>query len=350
MAILTTTIGAYPKPSYVPVANWWQVRDVSRANPTRVYDEFLEGRSPGDADLLDRGTREAVRDQVEAGIDIPTDGEIRREHYIYYHCRHINGIDFAGLTTKEMRKASWQAQVPTVRDPVSAGRPFLPDDWRTAQAASERPVKITLPGPMTIVDSTADAFYRDEGKLGAALADTLNVEIRALAAAGCTWIQVDEPVFARHPEKALAFGIDNLSRCFEGLPESVVRCTHVCCGYPAELDTDDYPKADPEAYLAIADELEAADVDVISIEDAHRHNNLALLERFATTRVALGVISIARTRIEPVDEIADRLVAALAHIDADRLIAAPDCGLVMLDRDTARAKLANLAAAAKAVG
>jgi len=237
-----------------------------------------------------------------------------------------------------------------VREPVSAGRPFLPDDWRTAQAASERPVKFTLPGPMTIVDSTADAFYRDEGKLGAALADTLNVELRALAAAGCTWIQVDEPVFARHPEKALAFGIDNLSRCFEGLPKTVVRCTHVCCGYPAELDTDDYPKADPEAYLAIADELEAADVDVISIEDAHRHNNLALLERFATTRVALGVIGIARTRIEPVDEIADRLVAALAHIDADRLIAAPDCGLVMLDRDTARAKLANLAAAAKAVG
>jgi hypothetical protein len=96
--------------------------------------------------------------------------------------------------------------------------------------------------------------------------------------------------------------------------------------------------------------FEAADVDVLSIEDAHRHNDLALLERFATTRIALGVIGIARTRVEPVDEIADRLIAALAHIDAERLIAAPDCGLTMLDRDTAWAKLANLAAAAKTVG
>lgn len=350
MAILTTTIGAYPKPPYVPVANWWQVRKVSRTNPTRTYDEFLEGYSAGDADLLDRGTQEAVRDQVEAGIDIPTDGEIRREHYVYYHCRHIDGIDFEDLTTKDMRQGSWQAQVPTVRGPLAAGRPFLPDDWRSAQAASKKPVKITVPGPMTIVDSTADAFYGDEAKLGAALAGVLNVEIRALASAGCIWIQVDEPVFARYPEKALAFGIDNLSRCFEGVPESTVRGAHVCCGYPAELDTEDYPKADPRAYLAIAEGLETADVDVLSIEDAHRHNDLALLERFATTRIALGVIGIARTRVETVDEIAGRLRAALAHIDAERLIAAPDCGLTMLDRDTAWAKLANLAAAAKIVG
>ena len=241
MAILTTTIGAYPKPLYVPVANWWQVREVSRTNPTRTYDEFLKRHSAGDADLLDRGTQEAVRDQVEAGIDIPTDGEIRREHYVYYHCRHIDGIDFEDLTTKDMRQGSWQAQVPTVRGPLAAGRPFLPDDWRSAQTASERPVKITVPGPMTIVDSTADAFYGDEAKLGAALAGALNVEILALAGAGCTWIQVDEPVFARYPEKALAFGIDNLSRCFEGVPESTVRGAHVCCGYPAELDTEDYP-------------------------------------------------------------------------------------------------------------
>ena len=115
MAILTTTIGAYPKPLYVPVANWWQVREVSRTNPTRTYDEFLKRPSAGDADLLDRGTQEAVRDQVEAGIDIPTDGEIRREHYVYYHCRNIDGIDFEDLTTKDMRQGSWQAQVPTVR-------------------------------------------------------------------------------------------------------------------------------------------------------------------------------------------------------------------------------------------
>ncbi len=349
MALLTTTIGAYPKPDYVPVADWWRVRGVGRGQPTRISDEYLRDRPDDAKDLLDRGTREAVRDQVAVGIDIPTDGEIRREHYVYYHCRHLRGMNFERLTRKSMRNGSWQAEVPTVCGPISAGPPFLPDDWRCARAASDRPIKITVPGPMTITDTTADAHYGDERTLGAALADALNVEIRALADAGCVWIQVDEPVMARYPDKAVDFGIDNLSRCFHGVPEAVTRCVHVCCGYPAELDTEDYPKADREAYFVIADGLEAAAVDVISIEDAHRHNDVGLLERFATTRVALGVVGIARTRIEPVDEIVARLEQALEHIDRNRLIAAPDCGLIMLDRATARAKLANLVLAARAL-
>ncbi|MCH9018769.1 MAG: 5-methyltetrahydropteroyltriglutamate--homocysteine methyltransferase [Proteobacteria bacterium] len=349
MALLTTTIGAYPKPDYVPAISGGQSRGLTRAEPTKAYDVFLSA-SPADAEeRFTRATREAVRDQVGAGIDVPTDGEIRREHYVFYHCRHLRGIDFGRLVRKSMRNDSWQAEVPTVCGPISAGPPFLPDDWRCARAASDRPIKITVPGPMTITDTTADAHYGDERALGAALADALNVEIRALADAGCAWIQVDEPVMARYPDKAVDFGIDNLSRCFHGVPEAVTRCVHVCCGYPAVLDEEDYPKADREAYFAIADGLEAALVDVISIEDAHRHNDFGLLERFATSRVALGVIGIARTRIEPVDEIVARLEEALEHIDRNRLIAAPDCGLIMLDRATARAKLANLVLAARAL-
>ncbi len=200
---------------------------------------------------------------------------------------------------------------------------------------------------MTIADSTADAHYGDERRLGEAFADALNAEVRALAEAGCTWVQVDEPVMARYPDKALAFGIDHLSRCFHGVPERVVRVAHVCCGYPSELDVEDYPKADPRAYLSLADALEAADIDAVSIEDAHRHNDLRVLEKFCTTKVVLGLVAIARSRVESVEEIAERLTMALDYIDAERLIAAPDCGLIMLDRTTALAKLRNLTAAAK---
>lgn len=223
MALLTTTIGAYPKPGYVPFAAWFKTRDVSRSQPTKTYEDYLTNQ-PGDAEeRLDRATREVVRDQVEAGIDIPTDGETRREHYIYYHCRHLGGFEFDHLTLRTMRAGSWQAAVPTITASIAAGAPFLPEDWRRASAATERPVKITLPGPMTIADSTAEVYYGDERRLAAALGYALNVEIRALAEAGCMWIQIDEPVFACYPDRAIAYGIDALSRCFHGVPHAVVR-------------------------------------------------------------------------------------------------------------------------------
>ncbi|MCH8113463.1 MAG: cobalamin-independent methionine synthase II family protein [Proteobacteria bacterium] len=351
MALLTTTIGAYPKPGYVPFSTGFEAGEDLRGHPTKTYDDYLKNRPDDAEERLDRATQEVVRDQVAAGIDIPTDGEIRREHYIYYHCRHLGGFDFGRLTPRTMRSGSWQAEVPTITGPVAAGAPFLPDDWRCASAATERPVKITVPGPMTIADSTADAYYGDDRRLAAALGDALNVEIRALVDAGCMWIQVDEPVFARYPERAVAYGIDALSRCFHRVPPSVVRCVHVCCGYPSHVDMDDYAKAPRESYFTIADGLEAAaSVDVVSIEDAHRPNDLSLLERFVRTKIALGVVGVAQTRIEEVDEIGDRLRAALEHIDAERLIAAPDCGLAMLDREVARAKLERLVAGARAVG
>ncbi|MFQ5793869.1 MAG: hypothetical protein ACE5JP_02335 [Candidatus Bipolaricaulia bacterium] len=161
---------------------------------------------------------------------------------------------------------------------------------------------------------------------------------------------MDEPVFAREPEKALAFGIENLERCFHGVPSHVVCVVHMCCGYPDKLDNEDYPKADPAAYFMLADAVDASSIQAVSIEDAYRYNDLTLLEHYTRTKVIFGVIAIARTRLEPVEEIAVRLTEALNHIDADRLIAAPDCGLGMLDHATVRAKLANMVTAARAVG
>jgi 5-methyltetrahydropteroyltriglutamate--homocysteine methyltransferase len=345
--MLTTTIGAYPKPDYVPIRDWFQREGgTDTAEPTAGYAEIVAQYGERLTDILDRATVEVVREQVALGIDIPTDGEIRRENYIHYHCRHLMGIDFESLTEKQMR-GHYEALLPTITGPVRAGSPFLVRDWRIAQSATRKPVKMTVPGPLTIGDSIADAHYEDDGRLrGAALADALNAEIRSLADAGCPVVQVDEPVLARKVDEALAFGIEHLERCFHKVPRSTERVVHVCCGYPDRLDAEDYPKAPQEAYLELAGGLDEVAVDAVSIEDAHRPNDLALLERFSRTKVILGVIAIARSRIEERDEVRDRLRAALDHIDPPRLLAAPDCGLGLLGRSLARDKLKVLATAA----
>ena len=161
-----------------------------------------------------------------------------------------------------------------------------------------------------------------------------------------THIQIDEPLFARHPKAALEYGFENLERAFHGCPGSVTRTAHMCCGYPDKLDNDSYPKADLRAYTKLADAIEYSSIDAVSVEDAHRHNDLRLLEQFQKTTVILGVVAIARSEVESVEQIRDRLQVALQHINPERLMAAPDCGLGMLTRELAVAKLANLCRAA----
>ena len=350
MPLLTTTVGAFPKPDYLKLPDWFRNGGPSGADPTTAYSDFMRA-PPADLEAsLRLATEEVVRGQVEAGIDVPSEGELRRDDYIHYHCRHLGGFDFDNLVEKEMRTGAWTAKVPAVTGPIEADAPFLPADWRAAQAVTRRPVKITLPGPLTVADTVADRHYGDDRKLGAAMAAALKREIHALAAAGCRWIQIDEPLFARYPEKALAFGLDNLERAFEGTPPEVTRVVHMCCGYPDKLDETDYLKADHGAYFALAEALERSSIHAVSIEDAHRHNDLSLLEHFPSKTVILGAVAIARSRVETVEEIRERLSGALQHIDAARLMAAPDCGLGMLPSETVQAKLRNMTAAARAIG
>ncbi len=348
MPILTTTIGSYPKPAFVPTPDWFRDETTITTDPTIRFERFKLEQPGNYRALLDRGTKQAILDQVLAGIDVPTDGEIRRENYIHYHCRHLKGFDFSQLTTRtDMRHGTWSAAVPTVVSPIRPGAPFLVEDYRVAQSFTDQPVKMTIPGPLTIMDSTADDYYGSERAWGKALATALNQEAHALAMAGCTWIQIDEPVFARYPDKALDFGIELLDRCFHGLPGRVKRTMHMCCGYPDRVDNEEYPKADPNVYFQLADALDKSTVQFISIEDAHRPNDLSLLERFEQTTIILGVVAIARSRIEPAGEIKARLELAREHIDPNRLMSAPDCGLGMLRREIALAKITNLALAAK---
>ena len=353
--LLTTTIGAFPKPSRTPIGDWFPDPGDSTAGARGEgllkrweragYEQRLAQAGDAAEEAFVKAIEEVVRDQVDAGIDIPTDGEVRRENYIFYQCRNLNGIDFERLTDKVARDGAFTARVPTITGAVVPRELVLARDWRIAQRVTDRPVKITLPGPMTIADSMANEFYPDPQALGRALAEALNEEVRSLAAAGCRNIQVDEPVFARKPGQALEYGIEHLERVFHGVPEEVQRIVHMCCGYPSALDVPDYPKADPQAYFDIADAMDEASVDAVSIEDAHRPNDLSLLERYARTTVLLGVVNIGRSRVEPVEEIAQRIDEALEHIDSRRLVAAPDCGLGLLGRDLALRKLSNLCAA-----
>jgi 5-methyltetrahydropteroyltriglutamate--homocysteine methyltransferase len=344
--VLTTTIGAYPKPDSVAIETWFGART---RRPSEGYDAALEVMGEEAEGLLDQAVREVVREQVEAGVDIPTDGEVRRDNYVHYHCRHLSGIDFERLTETAARGGAWRTALPTIVGAIAPKEHFLPRDWHVAQGATARPVKISIPGPLTMADTLADEHYGNRAALGAALAEALNFEVLALAEAGCRHIQIDEPVFARFPGEAIAYGVDHLERCFHGVPAAVSRSVHICCGYPEHLDQADYLKAPPENYFRLAEALDRAALDAVSIEDAHRPNDLALLERFATTTVILGVVAIAASRVETVEEIAERLRAALSHIDGPRLMAAPDCGLAMLPRDLARQKLANLCTAAHAL-
>ena len=345
MALRTTTLGAFPKPDYVPVTDWFQVgHDAGDYN-----DRVLRGwHAPEGEDLalLDRATAEVVADQIACGIDLPTDGEMRRENYVHYQCRHMDGFDFVKLTEKVLRNGAYRAELPSITGKVAAGAErVLVRDWQVAEAAAGRPVKMTLPGPMTISDTTADIFYNDPERLAEDIAAALNVEVRALADAGCRYIQIDEPIFARKPEEALAYGIKTLGRCFEGVPAGVTRVMHMCCGYPNRLDDEDYPKADQDAYRRIAERLDGV-VDQISIEDAHRHNPLELFEIFEKSTLLVGFFRVASSTLETEDQIARRMEEVLTRLPPERLVAAPDCGLGFLGRDLAMAKLKAMCGAA----
>jgi len=352
--IETTTIGSFPKPDYLPVRDWFDAArsegGMNAPKTTLDYTEAMENLTDADEALFVRAAKDVIAIQVNAGVTIPTDGEVRRENYIHYHCRHIEGFDFRNLEHRVLRDGAYETDLPAIRGKVRHdGTLYSPHDFKAAQAVSPVPLKFTLPGPLTIMDTNADCFYDDRPALNRDLAETVNREILALVEAGCTYIQVDEPLFARQVDDALDFGLEGLERCFHGVPEGVTRIVHMCCGYPDHLDDEEYKKADPESYARLARAVDDAGFDQLSIEDAHCCNDLSLLDLFTQKTIIFGTVAVARSRIETVDEIENRLKAALEHIDRDRLVAAPDCGLGLLPAEIAEAKLKAMVEAASRV-
>ena len=347
--MLTTVIGAYPKPSYLKITDWFNASGGTDTEyPTKFYEDEIKKMGDRFDDLLNKATSEIISDQEECGIDILTDGEVRRENYIHYHCRHLKGIDFTNLTEKVARTGNYKCWLPTIKSKVKAKEPFLVEEWKQNQSLTTKDLKITIPGPMTITDTIANTFYKSDEKMGEDLADAINVEIKRLVDAGCKYIQVDEPLFARKPQNAINFGIQNLERCFKDVEDkNIEKITHICCGYPDKLDAIDYPKAPLDSYSKISKALDESIIDTVSIEDAHRYNNLEFLKDFNKTKVIFGLIKIASSQIETKEEIVSRINDAIKFIDKEQLVVAPDCGLGHLPRDLAKTKLKIMVEAAK---
>ena len=216
--MLTTVIGAYPKPSYLEITDWFKSDGGTDTEyPTKYYINELKGLGNSAEKLFNRATKEIINDQIECGIDIITDGEVKRENYIHYHCRNLNGIDFNKLTKKTARTGNYSCYLPTITNKINPSKPFLTNDWYEAQKISKKPVKITIPGPLTISDTISNQYYSSDKKMNEDLSLSINVEILRLIEKGCKYIQIDEPLFARKPKEALDYGIDNLAKCFDGL-------------------------------------------------------------------------------------------------------------------------------------
>lgn len=350
----TTTIGAFAKPAYLPISDWFdlarQTGSMSTSKTTLKYSMDVKKNEDAHEVLFIRAAKEIIDIQLRSGISIPTDGEVRRENYIHYHCRHLDGFDFDNLEHRKLRDDAYETDLPAIRSRIRhSAKPYSSHDYKASQTVSPKPVKFTLPGPLTIMDTTADCFYANRAELNADLASTINKEILALVDAGCSYIQIDEPLFARNVKDALDFGMEGLERCFHGVPKSITRIVHMCCGYPDHLDDVNYKKADPLSYHQLSRCIDEAEFDQISIEDKHCCNDLLLLEKFEYKTVIFGSVAIASSRLETVEEVVARLKAALNFIDRGRLVIAPDCGLGLLSAKLAEAKLRVMCKAASIV-
>jgi len=292
-----------------------------------------------------------VKRQAELGVDIVTDGEVGREGYYMHFLRHgVQGIDVTHLSDKVMRDGAFVSQVPTVNGPVSGPpEPWCYKEYLRAQSASPVPVKYTLPGPMTLMDGSFNRHYSENPSgLRAALVQLLQREVLALAAHGCRHIQLDEPVMMRYPEDALEYGVKNAALVFAGCPDSVERTVHLCCGYPDRLEPTDYKKADSKRYPEVLCALDVAGFHWASIEGAESGLDLSFVSSLHVLGLQLGVVKVARSRVESVEEVVALGRAAIKNgLPPHRLMLAPDCGLGFLPLQVAEAKLANMVEAAK---
>src|SRR5262245_7287073 len=329
--IPTTVIGSLPKPAWL-TGTWYSV--VERWN--------LEGDALREA--MEDATRLALADQEVAGIDIVCDGEQRRSTHYTHFIHQLGGVDCARLKAKSMRGGKFTQDVPRVVGPITLATHQAVDDYRFLRGLTNRPIKMTLPGPSTLVDGMADDYYGDERELALACAAALNQEIHALAAAGCDMVQLDEPAITRVPEKLELWGIAAMDRAFAGT--TVASCVHVCYGYRARLGNKEWKHGYEEIFPALA---RTTKVEQFSLEFAEPKLAPKLLEGLPGKTIQLGVIDVGTDEVERPETVAARLRAALEVLPPERLIAAPDCGCVARDRAATRAKLRALVLGAESV-
>ena len=337
-AFLTTVIGSLPKPHWLMARNPVHGRGAKHVHGKgadwALDDTVLE-------EALDDAVRIAVHDQVRAGIDIISDGEQRRKSWLTYVTARMEGFDYDNLVEKWTRNRRRLAPCGQCVGVVRRNAPILERDLRFVQDESPLPVKITLPGPLTIADSTVDAHYGDERTFAMALAEALNEEAKALDAMGPAVIQFDEPAYSRYPDKTVDWGIEALERCIEGIRTKTA--VHVCYSYPMP----GVPRPIVDSYPVILEAIEGCSVDQVALEFEESRLDPRLLRRCPSKTVLFGCISNNTDEVESPEHVASKLLAAAEHLPADQIQAAPDCGLVPLGRAVGSAKLRTMVEGAR---
>lgn len=332
MLFQTTIAGSLPKPDWLAEPNtlWapWKLKGAELASAKR------------DATLL------WVKIQEDAGIDIVTEGEQARQHFVHGFLERVEGIDFAHKVEMGIRKDRYKAMVPQVVAPLQLKGRVHADEARAARAHTTRKLKFTLPGPMTIIDTLADSYYGDRVKMAFAFADLLNAEAKALQADGVDMIQFDEPAFNVFMDEVNDWGIEALTRAAAGL--TCKTAVHICYGYGIKANTDwkETLGAEWRQYEESFPLLQQSSIDIVSLESHNSRIPIEVIELIRGKKVMLGAIDVASHEIERPEEVAETLRRALDFVDADNLIASSNCGMAPLPRDVALAKLSALSAGA----
>jgi 5-methyltetrahydropteroyltriglutamate--homocysteine methyltransferase len=334
--VLETTIaGSLPKPS-------WLAEPRKLWAPWRLEGDELRG-AKRDATLL------ALKLQEDAGIDIVTDGEQSRQHFVHGFLEQIEGIDFARRVPMGIRNNRYEALVPTVTAPLRRRRAVHACEALVARTHTRRRLKFTLPGPMTIVDTIADQHYGDRIAMAMAFAELLNEEARELAALGVDVVQFDEPAFNVYLDEVTGWGIDALHRAAAGL--TCKTAVHICYGYgiQANIDWKAGLGAEWRQYERIFPALAESRIDQVSLECANSHVPIELLGLLAGKDVLVGAIDVASDEPETPEQVAATIEQALRFVPAERLYPCTNCGMAPLDRTLADQKLSALAAGAALV-
>jgi 5-methyltetrahydropteroyltriglutamate--homocysteine methyltransferase len=329
----TSIAGSLPKPSWL-------------AEPCKLWAPWRPPEGELEASKLD-ATLVAIKLQEDAGIDIVTDGEQSRQHFVHGFLEAVNGIDFTKRVEMGIRNDRYKAMVPTVTGPLSLKGRVHATEARFARAHTAKRLKLTLPGPMTIVDTVADGYYGDLSKMAFAFADVLNQEARALEADGVDVIQFDEPAFNVYMDAATHWGIEALHRAAAGLTCNTA--VHICYGYgiPANVEWKATLGNAWRQYEQIFPALAKSRIGQVSLECRNSKVPLELLKLLGGKDVLLGVIDVATETVETPEEVAALIGEALRYVPRERVIPCTNCGMAPMHRDIAARKLAALGAGAK---
>jgi 5-methyltetrahydropteroyltriglutamate--homocysteine methyltransferase len=327
MLLPTSLVGSYPQPE-------WLIdrAQLSKQVPRVRADDLWLIAPEGLEAAQDEATILAIREQESAGLDIITDGEQRRESYSNRFATALEGIDIEHPGTT-INRSGKPIPVPRIVGPIRRTRPVELRDLKVLRANTDRPVKATVPGPFTMSKQAQDDYYGDEEAVALAYADAVNAEIRDLFAAGADVVQIDEPWMQQHPDKARQYGLKALNRTLDGVNGTVA--VHLCFGYAAVVHDK------PSGYSFLA-ELDGCKAQQISIEAAQPKLDLAVLRQLPSKTIILGVIDLADMNVETAQIVAERIRRALAHVPANRVVVAPDCGMKYLPRPIAFAKMQSM--------